>query len=596
MGDSKHMSMKFSVAVLCISIGFVQGTTIDSVVTLGPTNGMCVGVNIEPKTFSEKTEIYVANCKGPFKIGRKGSESFDPAVGFLKMEMAGIAFIGDGYLKKPSKCAADKVTECTAENNIYVMGGPSDTSRTWQKQETQKNFKSDANQYAFSSTGAYFTQSAACSNKIATSYLDKSPQEGGGKYTEADYAKANPDCPKPVNGFYAGTATYMVTKGEVSLNMNEFDVASSLKSACISPIADGKCGAERTFKKGTFKFSLFGYSLSDSDTEKSKKTLEKVVKKTAKGATKPFQYIGFRQLLQLQEMPASATFTAMVTKVAGGAPVDPAQAVEDDINKLKLCVGSDKCLEYSFPTQYNSGELNKGSAVPTDAKSKTFTIKIRASWKDKAKRQLYIDYLMSATELMGDKKWFVYDPDVIDPSALASTPDKDAKKELESVSISQKVTFKKIAKKADYTTDVMEQYNIGFALAYSLKGFTVGETKKKLVVVTGGKQVLDADVTVTSAAARRSVDVTFALKFKGATSKTTPTNTELAAAIKTVITANGKGGTAPEAADVTVAKPVDKAAKAATPKANGTSSASCTGQFSLAALSIPVVAMVISKM
>merc|ERR1740130_1609479 len=185
--------------------------------------------------------------------------------------------------------------------------------------------------------------------------------------------------------------------------------------------------------------------------------------------------------------------------------------------------------------------------------------------------------------------------------SAADAADDSTKKTLEDITLTQKVTFKKIEKKA-YTGDVMAQYNIGFVLAYSNKGFTVGDDKSKLVTKIDGKQVVNTAVTVSSTAARRSVDVTFALKFKGSSKDSageglaTPTNTELVAAIKTAITDNKKGGTIPSADDVTVAKPVDKAAKAATPKANGTSSASCTGQFSLAALSIPVVAMVISKM
>merc|ERR1712166_668600 len=185
--------------------------------------------------------------------------------------------------------------------------------------------------------------------------------------------------------------------------------------------------------------------------------------------------------------------------------------------------------------------------------------------------------------------------------SAADAADDSTKKTLEDITLTQKVTFKKIEKKA-YTGDVMAQYNIGFVLAYSNKGFTVGDDKSKLVTKVDGKQVVNTAVTVSSTAARRSVDVTFALKFRGSSKDSageglaTPTNTELVAAIKTAITDNKKGGTIPSADDVTVAKPVDKAAKAATPKANGTSSASCTGQFSLAALSIPVVAMVISKM
>merc|ERR1740133_588490 len=62
--------------------------------------------------------------------------------------------------------------------------------------------------------------------------------------------------------------------------------------------------------------------------------------------------------------------------------------------------------------------------------------------------------------------------------SAADAADDSTKKTLEDITLTQKVTFKKIEKKA-YTGDVMAQYNIGFVLAYSNKGFTVGDDKSK---------------------------------------------------------------------------------------------------------------------
>merc|ERR1712166_1407056 len=182
------------------------------------------------------------------------------------------------------------------------------------------------------------------------------------------------------------------------------------------------------------------------------------------------------------------------------------------------------------------------------------------------------------------------------------TPAKDDAKTKE-FHVIQKMTFKNLANKDAYTATVKETYSVAFAAAYSSKGATVGDAKKPLTETKDGKTVLAGGVTVTSTTARRSVDVTFVLKYKGAAGKPKEVdNTVMAQKIDDVSKKNKAGVTAPKAADIVVAEATDgakddsKAAAAAKPKANGTSSASCTGQFSLAVLSIPVIAMVISRM
>jgi len=170
------------------------------------------------------------------------------------------------------------------------------------------------------------------------------------------------------------------------------------------------CGAKRTFTEGTYKFSLFGYTSSTSDTIKN------VVAKSNGGTAKPFQYIGFRQVITLNAAPSSATVSVLVTKVSGGAGVDPDQAWEEDIASFQLCVDTTRCLKYVFPVKYNTGLLDAGEPV-VDANSATKDIKIKVSWNGpKTDMSLNVDYLMAVADVQADNRWFVYDPDVFDPA------------------------------------------------------------------------------------------------------------------------------------------------------------------------------------
>jgi len=134
------------------------------------------------------------------------------------------------------------------------------------------------------------------------------------------------------------------------------------------------------------------------------------------GTAKPFQYIGFRQVVILTAAPAAATVTVMVTKKSGGAGVDPDQAKEEDIASFKLCVGTTRCLQYVFPSKYNTGLLEAGNPV-VDANSETKDIKIKVSWNGaKTGMSLNVDYLMAVADVQANDRWFVYDPDVFDPA------------------------------------------------------------------------------------------------------------------------------------------------------------------------------------
>merc|ERR1711935_142016 len=168
--------------------------------------------------------------------------------------------------------------------------------------------------------------------------------------------------------------------------------------------------------------------------------------------------------------------------------------------------------------------------------------------------------------------------------------------------LTQDVTFKGVTL-AQWTGDLKECYKAGYMNA---NGFVNVETAQLVTGIT---------YTTTSVAATpENVKVTFVSTqlptFAGTavTVASTATAAEIKTGIEAIKTAAGNADTpfwqaveTPAAAtDITAALAVKStpaaAAAAANATANATSSASCTGQLSLIALSIPVVAMVISKM
>jgi len=236
------LSMQFF-AVLCISIALVQMQVYAAVTMVGPTKNMCVGVNVGASTLQTKSAMYLALCDGAFSTTRTGADSYDKSIGYLKMGVEKIAFVRDGYLKDTTSLCTTGPFACSAANNVYLMSGSSGGNVYQDTSAAKIAAAADGGgTYAFSSTGAYF-----------------------GTTTQA----ANMKFSNGVSGFYAGTASYMVTSGSISTKMNEFDIAGTKKSACISAIAGGTCGAERTFNEGTYKFSLFGYGRSVNNAIKN---------------------------------------------------------------------------------------------------------------------------------------------------------------------------------------------------------------------------------------------------------------------------------------------------------------------------------------
>merc|ERR1740133_396494 len=183
---------------------------------------------------------------------------------------------------------------------------------------------------------------------------------------------------------------------------------------------------------------------------------------------------------------------------------------------------------------------------------------------------------------------------------------------------SLQVTFSNLADAAAFNAgDTNSMYPLG--IATQLAGFTMDKAAP-----AGQKDAATGLKGCCFPNARRGLTVTCTMKadatFAGAepTAAEKPTAAQIATGITARVAAQGASPkiTAPTAANIVVgaagttdvmaqcatreAAAAAAAAAAATPAANATvnatGSASCTGQFSLVAFFIPVVAMVISKM
>jgi len=355
-----------------------------AVEVIGPAGGICAGLEAAPKTAADRSRVYISRCSGAFNTTRNGKDAYDKTWGYLSMEMVGIALVrgADGaYVTSPSTCTDGDASKCTSKNNMLIMKVGTAANNGYFKKDANKE-AGKGNNYAFSSTGAYFANAPAGA------------------------------------GFYAGTATYLATKGTIKTNENTFDIAGTDKKACISQITDqgkatAKCGANREFKAGHYKFSLFGYT-----TDSATNDITKAIKNSTGGA---FTHTGFRQMLKLGGIPKGATVTGGVQLMAGGRKkFTNAEMKGQDVKGFQMCVNG-QCLEYAFPTKYNFGKLTAGEAK-LDATSATSDLKVKVSVPDSkvCTNCAYIDYLMPIGKMTTKDWWFVYDPEVA-PAAETST-------------------------------------------------------------------------------------------------------------------------------------------------------------------------------
>lgn len=61
-------------------------------------------------------------------------------------------------------------------------------------------------------------------------------------------------------GGYIGSASYIAQTGIIATNKNSFLIGNSTHTVCISDLSNGRCGADRTYGPGAYKFSLFGHT------------------------------------------------------------------------------------------------------------------------------------------------------------------------------------------------------------------------------------------------------------------------------------------------------------------------------------------------
>merc|ERR1712054_28918 len=351
------------------------------VTTVGPANGICAGVDDDVSTVASKSRVYIAQCNGTFSTTRTGATSYDTNWGYLSMQMDATALIrgADGaYITSPSSCATvNDAASCVDGNNILSFNAAGGAATAYQN--TDAAATSGTATYAYASTGAYFGKAGL---------------------------------PGTENGFYAGTASYLVTSGTVSTNTNSFDIAGTQKSACISNIAFGVCGTAREFTIGTYKFSLFGHTVQNDAG-----AIANALSNTAGGA---FDYVGFRQRITLGGSPAGATLLFQVTTTAG-ATVNLDNIAGEDASGFRLCVNTD-CLDYTFPTAYNYGIIVGGQAITTGATTSNLKIKISKPATTTCTQCAYVDYLFPVAGLDGADKWFVYDPNVAVGSTATPAP------------------------------------------------------------------------------------------------------------------------------------------------------------------------------
>jgi hypothetical protein len=203
-------------------------------------------------------------------------------------------------------------------------------------------------------------------------------------------------------GGYVGTASYLA-KADISTNTNVFYVATpdSLgqvqrgdsdtgapdgpHTVCISDTAGGTCGAARSFSKGTYKFSLFGYTAGEDYGS----------------ATTDFNHLGVRTQL-------SGTNIAVTgVKLNDGVALDAIGS--KDVTKLTIELENEESVVIDFPLKYNYGDVTDyGNGETFIGSTKNVKIKVSKA----SATSIYIDYLFDLSDMRTENKYFAYDPPV----------------------------------------------------------------------------------------------------------------------------------------------------------------------------------------
>ncbi|CAE8732560.1 unnamed protein product [Polarella glacialis] len=273
-------------------------------------------------------------------------------------------------------------------------------------------FQAEVHGFAFINTtdSAYLTNmqelkgSAIANNNYRA--IDSDLTAGDATYariTAGQYVGTDPS----VSGGYIGMASYLLKKGTISINQNDFLVpdgplksTTTSKKACIAELntTTSTCGAALTYKTGDFKFSLFGFTTGSSFALPS-------------GVT----YLGIRTKLTKKNFPADVevTFNGKAKTLAGLTAIGTS-----DVTSVEL-TGTNRSLTMNFPQKYNVGDITDVGEASTPTATKDVKIKVAAV--DGDADSIYVDYLFDAADFKAAKKYFVYDPTVSEVSTAVST-------------------------------------------------------------------------------------------------------------------------------------------------------------------------------
>lgn len=218
--------------------------------------------------------------------------------------------------------------------------------------------------------------------------------------TEIGSTSAGAEVGSSDSGGFVGTASYLVLKGGLSYNTNDFLLPGNNKATvCVVGGSKGICGANRTATAGDYKFSLYGY------TEGQNFSMPDAAK-----------YIGFRQRVSLEKMGANP-----MVKINDGAYMNLTEMAKShdmktDVTSISF-KGSKTELVMTMAKDFISGTMEGGKPVLKG----TDKVVIHAiSLASLPAGQFFLHYLIKLDEHIraegktgaGPHSYFVYDPSV----------------------------------------------------------------------------------------------------------------------------------------------------------------------------------------
>lgn len=363
---------------------------------------ICAGINTNcgdwtvnpPNKLSSCTTLGVGPCEGT---------ATSPA-SYLKMAFSGIRTVasggGDGFWNPTT-------TNPSGAKNLFPFDGPS-----------YRDYKADVpsgdTKYTYTMVGNTFSNASRAMGYVGiASYL----------------LTGDKDLVTNSNNFYVykgNGPTARVDRSNFGVGLSESTIGApdGPYKVCISKFDDtatDKCGADRTFKSGDYKFSVFGHFYGNPDFTDVDQFVVRMKLSTAGTDS------NFARLRNL--------------KVNGKRIIKTGQAqvhTYDDVQSIELDHSSGT-LKIDFPTDYNVG-----STVGADATGEKMmnliagkNVKIRVDFLQKHQQgevdvdYIYLDFLFETSSL-GQDTYFVYDPIITEsktvktfecPSGWTRSPD-----------------------------------------------------------------------------------------------------------------------------------------------------------------------------